>query len=39
MIAPDTQSPQLAKKKFLHDATVHVQDTGHRTFVQKALGG
>lgn len=39
MIASDAQSPQLAKKKFLRDATVHVQDTGHRTFVQKALGG
>jgi len=33
------KSPHLAKKKFLHDATEHVRDTGHRTFVQKALGG
>ena len=32
-------SPRFAKKKFLHDATEHVRDTGHREFVRKALGG
>ena len=31
-----TQAP---KKQFLHDAAEHVRDTGHRAFVQKALGG
>jgi hypothetical protein len=31
--------PRFAKKKFLHDATEHVRDTGHREFVRKALGG
>ncbi|MEI8071493.1 MAG: lactate utilization protein B [Planctomycetota bacterium] len=35
----EAKLPYLAKKKFLHDAAEHVRDTGHREFVQKALGG
>ena len=39
MIAHQSDLPRLAKKKFLHDAAEHVRDTGHRSFVRKALGG
>ncbi len=35
----DHASAASAKKQFLHDAAVHVRDTGHRAFVRKALGG
>lgn len=34
-----SSSSTLPKKKFLHDATEHVRDSGHRSFVRKALGG
>lgn len=39
MIAQESARPELAKKKFLHDATEHVRDSGHRSFVRQALGG
>ena len=39
MIVHEASLPRLAKKKFLHDAAEHVRDTGHRSFVSKALGG
>ena len=39
MIVHEASLPRHAKKKFLHDATEHVRDTGHRSFVSKALGG
>ena len=38
MITPSAAST-AAKKKFLHDATEHVRDVGHRDFVRRALGG
>jgi len=37
--APGSHDPATAKKQFLHDAAEHVRDTGHRSFVRKALGG
>ena len=39
MSTQESVQPAFAKKKFLRDASAHVRDTGHRSFVRRALGG
>ena len=39
MTTQDATAPRSAKKRFLQDATNHVRDAGHRSFVRRALGG